>query len=101
MTATAICGGRRDRIAFAGKRFARRHAGMGSGVLVPAGWPLPDLERAARAAFPSGDLPEAPGGGRSSQKGEGTAALSRVAMARDNYFPPPPPKGAALHREAK
>jgi hypothetical protein len=39
----------------------------------------------------AGDLPEAPGG---------SAALSRVAMAWGNHFPPPPER-AALHREAK
>src|SRR6267378_3782268 len=49
------------------------------------GVPRPGEKRAARAAFPGGDLPEAPGG-----KG---ASLSRFAMARSNYFPPPPEEG--------
>jgi len=50
-------------------------------------------ERQSRAAaFPGGDLPEAPGGKK--------AALSRFATARFNYFPPPL-KRAALHRQAK
>jgi hypothetical protein len=72
-----------------------------AGAAVPRVVCLPAFKRAARAAFASGDLPEAPGGGLSSQKGEGAAALSRVAMAPVNYFPPPPKKRAALHRETK
>jgi hypothetical protein len=59
---------------------------------VPAGC-LNGRKRAALAAFPSGDLPKAPGGEK--------PALSRVAMAPGNYFPPPPKEGAALHRQAK
>jgi hypothetical protein len=52
----------------------------------------PEGRVAAQAAFPSGDLPEAPDGEK--------AVLSRFAMARANYFPPPTER-AALHREAK
>jgi hypothetical protein len=51
-------------------------------------------ERKSRAAaFPGGDLPEAPGG----QK----AALSRFAMARDQLFSAAATRGAALQRETK
>jgi hypothetical protein len=41
------------------------------------------------AAFTSGDLPEAPGGGGFFLS-EGAAALIRFGMAPGNYFPPPP-----------
>jgi hypothetical protein len=54
---------------------------------------MPGVKISRAAAFPGGDLPEAPGGKK--------AALSRFATARFNYFPPPPKEGAALHREAK
>jgi hypothetical protein len=61
-----------------------------AGAAVPRVVCLPAFKRAARAAFPSGDLPEAPGGQPCPREGGG-AALSRVAMAPVNYFPPPPP----------
>jgi hypothetical protein len=51
-------------------------------------WPA--FKRAAHAAFPSGDLPVAPAGKE--------AALSRVAMAPVNYFPPPPEEGGFASR---
>ena len=53
--------------------------------LLPAVCPSRN-QGAARAAFTSGDLPEAPGGGGGGKE----AALIRFAMARCNYFPPPP-----------
>ena len=46
---------------------------------------LAERKKSRAAAFPDGDLPEAPGGKK--------AALSRFAMARSNYFPPPPEGG--------
>src|SRR5437879_1337602 len=57
----------------------------GSALVRGSGVPWPGEKRAARAAFPSGDLPEAPVGNG--------ASLSRFAMARSNYFPPPPQAG--------
>ena len=62
----------------------------------------PETEGRA-TAFPSGDLPEPPGGPKE-------AALILGAMARGAHFPPPAPfpialarwgRGPALHREAK
>jgi len=60
----------------------RRRCGFRCGALCPAG-------KSRAAAFTSGDLPEAPGGGRFLLS-EGAAALIRFGMAPLNYFPPPP-----------
>jgi hypothetical protein len=51
------------------------------------------MKSSRAAAFPSGDLPEAPGGTK--------AALIRLAMARGQLFSAAALRGAALHREAK
>jgi len=63
--------------------FARCRAGKEKGfrcrALYPAG-------KSRAAAFTSGDLPAAPGGGWSFRSMQGAAALSRFAMARGQLF---------------
>jgi hypothetical protein len=84
-----------------------RRAGFRCRALCPAG-------KSREAAFTSGDLREAPGGGWSFRSMQGAAALSRFAMARGQLFSAAAPGffaialsaigrsgGAALHREAK
>jgi hypothetical protein len=73
-------------------RFDRGRAGRKNGFRLRRRCACAGERKSRAAAFPGGDLPEAPGGKK--------AALSRFATARNNYFPPPG-KGPALHREAK
>ena len=58
---------------------------------------LPE-ERSRAAAFPRGDLP---GDAGRRQLTARAAALSRFAMARANYFPPPPRRSFCQSAEAR